>query len=586
MRPAFIGRHSVNLMKNLGSIIALLLFLCACTDQEIDGQVTYKTVGDEMLSRPKPNLIILMADDLGFSDVGAFGGEIDTPNINALAESGVQMTDFYSSLTCAPSRAMLMAGTDNHLIGLGNMAETIADNQIGLAGYETYLNDRVVTLAEILKDRGYNTYMAGKWHLGIEKEQGPAANGFDESFSLLFGGGSHYANGFGPDRHRPKAYYRDNGKLLDKAPEGFFSSAYYTDRIIQNIRDNRNSGKPFFAFLGYTAPHWPLQFPPDYSGKYSETYKVGWQAIRKQRLAKLKARGIVDNTTKMAPATGDWEGLSAGQRAYSAKNMEIYASMVDDMDTHIGRLTTYLKDTGLYENTVIVFLSDNGADSWSNDQGPPAILDWANTFDNSYENAGQKDSFILYGKHWAGVSNTPLKDSKGNTSEGGIRVPMIVHLPQHIRTDSIPGISGVVAGIEDIMPTFLELAGADPEGANPKANQVPITGRSFLSALTKDQNQGDQSSLQARIIGRELWGKRGMRVGNWKLINQAPPTGINEWQLYNLKVDLAEQVDLASVQPEKLKEMLSLWQHYVDSNKVVLPEGKFRIREPGALPAE
>lgn len=537
----------------------------------------------------QPNLIIFMADDLGFSDIGSYGSEIETPNIDALAESGVRLSNFYSSLTCSPSRAMLLSGADNHLIGLGNMAETIADNQIGLPGYETYLNDRVVTIAQALKTNGYHTYMAGKWHLGLEKEKGPAAKGFDRSFGLLLGGASHYDNSFGPDQHRQQALYRDDGKLIDKAPRDFFSSRYYTDRIINNIEENKNSGKPFFAFVGFTAPHWPLQFPPDYKGKYSETYKQGWQAIREARFSRLKAEGIVNDADEMAPGTADWEALSADQQNFSAKTMEIYAAMVDDMDAHVGRLIQYLRANDLYNNTAIVFLSDNGADSWGNDHGPPVVREWANTFDNRYENAGQPSSYILYGKHWANVSNTPFKDAKGNTSEGGIRVPMIVRLPDSMRGESKARINTALAGIEDIMPTFLQLAGAEPL-ANEKpdvnqanGNQVQMTGQSLLPLLLDSNTESQQG---ASSISRELWGKRGVRAGNWKLLHQPPPNGNNEWQLYNVDDDLAEQVDLSAAQPEKMKEMLALWRQYSLRNKVVLPEGGFHIREAEPIPLD
>jgi arylsulfatase len=539
----------------------------------------------------KPNIIVILADDMGYSDIGVYGGEIETPHIDALAASGVRFSNFYSSLTCSPSRAMLMTGADNHLVGLGNMAETIADNQLSLPGYETFLNDRVETLAEALKGKGYRTYMAGKWHLGLEPEMGPAARGFDKSFSLLFGGGSHYDNSYGPDAHRPQAYYRDEGKLLDKAPAGFFSSTFYTDRIIQNIQGDLDSNKPFFAFLGFTAPHWPLQFPPNYDGKYQDTYTAGWDEISAARLQRQKDLGIVDSQTVAAPEATQWSSLNKEQQAYSAKTMEIYASLVDDMDAQIGRLLAYLKESDQYDNTVIVFLSDNGADAWGNVKSPPPIRDWANRFNNSYENAGQPDSYIMYGPDWARVSNTPFKDSKGNTSEGGIRVPLIIHLPERMLGTAIESINSEVTGIEDIMPTLLQVAGADTAASDNQltTDQIRQTGRSILSLLKAadiaDSAEAQASTIQSEaVIGREMWGKRSVRLGDWKIINQPPPTGTGQWQLYNLKDDLAEQIDLATGMPEKLEEMKLVWQQYADRNNVVLPEGGFRIREAGPLP--
>ena len=569
-------------------IAGLILFaLGACSEQVTETAI----VADSDMIQPKgalkqPNLLIVMADDLGYSDLGAFGGEIETPNIDALANSGVQMINFYTSLTCSPSRAMLMAGADNHLVGLGNMDETLADNQLGLPGYEGHLNERVLTLAEALKSGGYNTYMAGKWHLGLEKEQGPAARGFDESFALLFGGASHYENSFGPDGHRTTALYRDNGKLLKSAPAGFFSSNYYTDRIIQNIENGSDGEKPFFAYLSFTAPHWPLQFPPDYSGKYSQTYKEGWHEIRERRMAKLKQLELVPEASNMAPLAADWDALTNEEKLLSAKKMEIYAAMVDDMDANVGRLISYLKSKGVYDNTVVVFLSDNGADSWGNDAAPPAVSNWANKFNNEYENAGQPDSFILYGRHWGNVSNTPFKHSKGNTSEGGIHAPMILRMPAQPENESVPIRSQALSGIEDIMPTFLELAGIDVQTLNTKKNQVPITGNSLLSVITDGHHSSAEKPPGKKVVGREMWAKQGIRVGNWKLINQPPPNGNGDWQLYNLNSDLAEQIDLASAEPQKLTEMLGFWQEYVDRNNVVLPEGGFRVREAGQMPTE
>lgn len=578
----------LNFLKKIVIGGALSLALYACAEQNI-GTNTVAVVDLESkqpeYKAQQPNLLIVMADDLGYSDLGSFGGEIETPNIDALANSGTKMVNFYASLTCSPSRAMLMSGADNHLAGLGNMDETLADNQLGLLGYEGYLNNRVLTLAEALKGGGYRTYMAGKWHLGMTKEKGPAARGFDESFALLFGGASHYDNSFGPDEHRTQALYRDNGKLLKSAPEGFFSSAYYTSRIIENIENGNAKEEPFFAYLAFTAPHWPLQFPPNYNGKYAQTYDVGWQMIRKRRFAKLKELGFVSESSEMAPFAADWNTLTDEEKRLNAKKMEIYAAMVDDMDANVGHLIDYLKSKGLFENTVIVFLSDNGASSWGNDAAPSAVRNWAKNFNNGHENAGQPDSFILYGKQWAEVSSTPYKDSKGNASEGGIRVPMILHMPAMLRNQSSPSKDEALSGIEDIMPTFLELAGVDVEMLNKKDDQVPITGRSFL-AVSDGRVATAEAASDSRVVGRELWGKQGLRAGNWKLINQPAPNGNGDWQLYNLKSDLAEQVDLALAEPQKLSEMLDLWQEYVDRNNVVLPEGEFRVRDVATMPTE
>jgi arylsulfatase len=513
-------------------------------------------------NKKPPNLIIIMADDLGFSDITPYGGEVSTPSLQQLANDGVKFSRFYTSLTCSPSRAMLLTGADNHKVGLGNMAETIADNQIGLPGYETYLNFSTTTLPAELKKRGYNTFMAGKWHLGLEREHSPAARGFDHSFALLFGAASHYQNGFGPDISREKALYRENGQLVEDLPDGFFSSDFYTNRIIENIKADHGSDKPFFAYLAFTAPHWPLQFPPDYQGQYKDIYAQGWQSIRNQRVTRLKELGLLPKDIDYVNLSSDlpnWQSLTESERKLAAKDMEIYAAMVENMDLNIGRLISFLKHSGMYENTAILFLSDNGADSWGAKKVPKAIKSFADTFDNSLDNRGQTNSFVLYGQHWAEVSSTPFRGFKGNTTDGGIRVPAILKLP-----NNQTGLYQQSVGIEDIKSLMLRLS-----------VQPDIDLKKALS-----------SNREVNYLARELWGKAGLVNGSWKLVRLPTPAGTGQWQLFNTVNDPGELNDLAKKQSKKLSEMLMLWQQYIDENKIVLPQGEFKIRAAGLLPKQ
>ncbi|NIO40705.1 MAG: sulfatase-like hydrolase/transferase, partial [Burkholderiales bacterium] len=308
------------------------------------------------------------------------------PNLDNLADQGLILTNFYTGPTCSVSRSMLVSGADNHIAGLGNMAETIADNQLGLPGYEGYLNNRVETIAEVLK--GYRTYLSGKWHLGMRLEQSPSRRGFDQSFSPLYGGGSHFADMAGPDAHRNPLLYRDNGRLINDLPDDFFSTTYYTDRVISQIESGINDGAPFFAFLSYTAPHWPLQAPDDYIDKYKGRYDIGYDVIREGRIAKQKALGIIPTETPEVPRpkpVKPWADLDAEERAFHTRNMEIYAAMVDHMDMSIGRVLNYLRSKGELDDTMVVFLSDNGAEGWNYETAPPPVGRFAATFDNSPE---------------------------------------------------------------------------------------------------------------------------------------------------------------------------------------------------------
>ncbi|MGP3789723.1 arylsulfatase [Pseudomonas sp. B392_1p] len=519
----------------------------------------------------KPNILIIIADDLGYSDLGSFGGEIDTPNLDALASEGVRLTNFQAAPTCSPTRAMLLSGTDNHLAGLGNMGELLQDYQKGQPGYEGYLNDRVASLAEVMQDAGYNTYTVGKWHLGRTEETSPKARGFDRSFILVQGGASHFDDQFAIIAADPKAIYREDGKQVE-APENFFSTEFYTDRIIQNIEADKANGKPFIAVLSYTAPHWPLHAPDEWIDKYKGRYAEGYEAIRQERLERMQSIGLVDAgvtpNTPLATALPTWEQLSDEQRQREARSMEIYAAMVDNMDHHIGRVVDYLRDTGELDNTFILFVSDNGADG-NSPVDLPGNREWLSTgFDNSLENMGRKGSFIGYGAQWAQVSATPLPLFKGFPSGGGINVPAIVSHP------SLKSQAGKLDDnfyhVMDVMPTLLELAGVKHPGNTFRNRDVyPMQGISMLPGL-------HGNAMPERAVGWELFGRRALRKGDWKMIWMGPPYGTAQWQLYNLAVDPVEANDLAKQEPAKLAEMVEEWDAYVKRNNVLLGDMNFK----------
>lgn len=519
----------------------------------------------------KPNFLIIVADDLGYSDLGSFGGEIATPNLDALASEGVRLTNFQAAPTCSPTRSMLLSGTDSHQAGLGNMGELTQDFQKGQPGYEGYLNQRVANLAEVMQDAGYNTYTTGKWHLGRTEELSPKARGFDRSFILVQGGASHFDDQKAIISVDPKAIYREDGKQVE-VPKGFFSSEFYTDRLIDYIEKDKAAGKPFMAVLSYTAPHWPLHAPDQWIDKYQGRYAEGYEALRQQRLKRMQDLGIVPKgvsaNTPMAGGLPTWEQLSEEERQREARSMEVYAAMVDNMDHHIGRLLDYLRQSGKLDNTFVLFMSDNGADG-NSPIDLPGNREWmAKDFDNSLQNMGRKGSYIDYGAQWAQVGATPFPFFKGFTSQGGTTVPVIVSHP------SLKAQAGQLNGqffhVMDVMPTILELAGVKHPGTQFRGREVqPMQGVSMLPGL-------HGQAMPERAVGWELFGRRALRKGDWKMTWMTAPYGTGQWKLYNLAKDPVEAHDLARQEPAKLAELTQEWEAYVQRNNVLLGPVKIK----------
>ncbi len=520
----------------------------------------------EAHAAPRPNILLVVVDDMGYSDVGAFGGEIRTPNVDALAQSGLRITSFYVAPTCSPTRSMLMSGTDNHLAGLGSMKENLAENQRGQPGYEGHINERVVTIATLLRDAGYHTYMAGKWHLGEEIENDPFHRGFEKAYALLQGGASHfddewmmYAN------YTPT--YRENGERVH-VPSGFFSSEFYTDKLIEYI-DGAEDEKPFFAYLAFSAVHDPLHLPDEWLDRYEGRYAAGYEALRSERLKRMKKLGIVPRNTELShllPMIPDWDSLSPDQKRREAKRMELHAGMVENFDHHLGRLFDHLKGKDLYDNTLIIFFSDNGASPAEFHNYSGTTEEWVErNSDNRYENMGRRGSRIGIGLAWSAVSNTPLRNFKGVHSEGGIRVPLIIAGPGVARVGEIhPAFTHVM----DIAPTLLELAGASHATKYKGREVLPMRGKSMLPLL---QGKADFVREDSEPVAWELFGRRALRQGRWKTIWLDSPFGGNDWELFDLSADPSERNDLAETNPEKLFELIQLWEEYADSVGVVLP---------------
>ncbi len=516
----------------------------------------------------RPNLLLIVADDMGYSDIGPFGSEIATPNLDMLAAEGLVMTNFKVGPTCSPTRSMLYSGTDNHRNGLGTMNGMETDEQRGQPGYETYLNDRVVTFMSLLKDSGYHTYMAGKWQQGYREGFYPLDRGFEKAYWLITGGANHFADPKSIFDPGELTYYREGYELQMEYPQNFYSANAHTDKLIEYIDSSKDDGQPFFAMASYTTPHWPLQVPDEYIEKYAGVYDDGYDSIRQARIERQLELGILEPGQTPAPRHPEyaaWEDLSEGMQQREIRRMQVYAGMVDIMDENIGRLVDYLKQQDMYDNTVIIFFSDNGAEG--ND---PGLLGSGSGnirfdgYDNSLENIGRPGSYAIQGPGWAHVSNTPWFLHKGFASEGGISSPLII-----ANSGLIPGgrTSDTFATVLDIFPTFLELAETEHPGDTYRGRDIfSPTGTSMLPFL-----MGESESVHPGdyVYAGELWNRKIVRQGNWKLSWMNEPFGNDGWQLFNLAEDLGEQNDLASSNPEKVAELVSYWEAYKESNGVI-----------------
>jgi len=523
----------------------------------------------------RPNILLVVADDMGFSDLSMYGGEVNTPILDELASQGMIFYNHHTSATCSPTRSMFLTGTDNHLAGLGTMEEVLIPNQVGKPGYEGHLNDQVVTVASLLKDAGYHTYMAGKWHLGEDEGYRPHDRGFEETFTLIQGAGNHYTElSYLPDQ---KSNYFRNGELTN-LPDDFYSSNSYTDLMMDFIDKNHGDEKPLFMYLPYTAPHWPLQAPQEFIQKYDGKYEIGWDNLREQRFEKQKELGIISTDLELPPRDPNisaWDDLTPEEQKVEAKKMAIYSAMIETIDWNVGKIIQYLKDIDEYDNTLVIFFSDNGATLLDIEKDPEEAGDeeeyqkWVeNTFDNSFENMGNSDSFVSYGHGWAQVSNTPLLGYKKLVSEGGIRTPLIIKHPT--LTDGEK--TNVFVSSKEITPTILEIANVEHPGTLYDDRTIhPMLGKSLLPFL-----EGKTSQVYAddEPLGWELFDIRALYYGDHKILYTPPPNGDGMWKLFNISNDPRELVDISTEEPELFEQMIQMYDQYAEEVGVIHPESK------------
>ncbi len=539
----------MSLLRRVSILSVYAAALVACTDIKRD---------------TRPNILLIVADDLGYADLGCSGGDIRTPTIDRLASSGLLFTQFHTAPTCAPTRAMLLSGNNNHVAGMGRQGGAPKGSWIeGKSGYEGFLSDRVVPMPILLQDAGYHTYTVGKWHLGKKPEHSPARKGFERSFNLLQGGGNHY-NSIGILGTDSVSQYSADGVLTDY-PEGKYSTEFYTDKLVEFIRSGNND-KPFFAYAAYTSPHWPLQIPPEFD-RYKGKYDMGYDSLRALRLESLKRTGIISKDHRLPPrleSIKPWSELTPAEKKVESRKMELYAGMLDNLDYHIGRLIQFLADEGLYENTLIIFMSDNGAAAEDFYQTPPYSNFIAPRYNNSLENMGTATSFVSYGPQWAKAGAAPFGYHKGYTTEGGIVAPMIISGAGVVGSGQI---RKEFVTVMDIAPTVLELAKAPYPGSYEAPIVRPMLGESMLSYLL---GKADAVHDSTYVTGLEQGGRAYFRKGKWKIVNVEGPHLENTFQLFNMELDPAETTNLAIHFPNKFNEMIKGWRDYREANGILI----------------
>lgn len=514
--------------------------------------------------QPQPNILLIVADDLGFSDIGPFGSEIQTPVLNQMATEGIRFSNFYVLPNCSPTRSSLLSGNDNHVAGLGIMSEMDypALHRLHLPGYSGALSKQVVTIPELLRTNNYHTYMVGKWHLGEEAGEDPYDRGFEETFILGTGGGSHYPDGkpLAPPQHM---VYTRNGIDVE-LPAGFYSSHNYTDSLIRFIDKNKADQKPFFAYLSYTAVHDPLHAPKEYIEKYKGKFDMGWDSLYNLRLENLKKLGIVKPNIKpwKNPTIPAWKSLPKELQLQYARDMEVYAAMVDYLDMSIGRVFEFLKREGLYENTLIIFMSDNGANGAiaetypGNEDGQ-----YLASFNNTLDNRGLPGSYVVQGPGWAQASSAPFRFFKLFTSEGGIKAPLMVKMPGIMKNAGQWNKSYI--HVTDVMPTLLELTGTSYPSEFKGHTIHPLIGQSITPVL-----RGGELAHPERGMGYEMFEMKAYLKGKWKILRLPVPMGTGEWELFDLENDPGETTDVSAQYPEMKAQLVKAWQEYARENEV------------------
>lgn len=536
----------------------------------------------------KPNMIVIMSDDMGYSDLGCYGGEIETPNLDRLAANGLRYTQFYNTGRCCPTRASLLTGLYAHQAGMGQMT-----SDGGQRGYRGELSRNAVTLAEVLKPAGYRTYMTGKWHVTTQlkpsgdKSNWPLQRGFDRFYGTIIGAGSHFD---------PWTLTRGNNAITPEndpeyQPEQFYYTNAISDHASRYVREHAktHASQPFFMYVSYTAPHWPLHALDKDIMKYKGRYDAGYEVIRETRFKRMKQLGVIRDW-QLSPADAHWKGVEAATREWELRCMEVYAAMVDSMDQGIGRIIESLEATGQLDNTLILYLQDNGGCAETYGRKPPkkpyptdivpmagdelqtTIFPVRTRDGRAIRNGldvmpGPADSYIAYGRNWANISNTPFRQYKASNHEGGIATPLIAHWPKGISARN--ELRHEPGHLIDIMATCVSISGAEYPSRFADHDIPPFEGRCLTDGFAADRN--DQRSLLF-----EHYGAAALRKGSWKLVRAG---STRPWELYDMNKDRTELNDLSKEHPEKLRELAELWEKEAKRTYIhPKPEGKKKVR--------
>ncbi|MBU3714520.1 MAG: arylsulfatase [Ferruginibacter sp.] len=545
----------LHLSKKYNLLITVLMFSLHLSAQKKD---------------TRPNIVLIMVDDLGYSDIGAFGSEINTPNLDKLAFGGLRLSEFYNNSICAPTRASLLTGQYPHKAGVGYF-----DVNLGLPAYQGFLNKESLTLAEVLKSGGYSTLMSGKWHVGGDSLYWPKQRGFDKFYGITKGAANYFdvqPLPFGKTPY-PVTLLEDNTRLFPAD-----NSYYFTDEIgnhaVRFLDEQQKENKPFFLYLAFTAPHWPLQAKPEDIAKYKGRYDEGWDVLRKKRIERQLSGGILSKDQSIAlrdTEVPEWDKLTYDEQQFWKAKMEVYAAMIDNMDQNVGKVVNKLQELKKDENTLIIFISDNGAQGGFNSYNP-----LNRGLVKNIGTVGTAGSFDYQEQNWAYLSNTPLRQYKNNFHEGGFSSPFIAYYPKKIQSGRI---DKGVAHLIDLAPTFYEIASVKyPAIHNGVKTNIPV-GKSLVPVFFNN----DAEVKREEPIFWERAGNRAVRAGKWKIVSTYPSY---IWELYNLDVDRGETKNLAEEYPEIVNQLSVKYFEWADKTGVI-EYSKFKLGNefiPGASP--
>lgn len=509
----------------------------------------------------KINILLIVADDLAYTDISAYGGEIHTPNLDTLSNNGIRFSQFHTAPYCAVTRAMVLTGNNNHIAGMGSQ-----DLRTKVPGYEGQLSNRVVTIPQLLQKEGYRTFIAGKWHLGTSNEANPQNKGFNQSFVMLEGAANHY-NSVGVLREPKISPYTEDGQPA-LWPKDAYSTDYYTDRLLDYIVEANENNQPFFGFAAYTSPHWPLQVDEKHWKKFKGHYSGGYDSLRSERHKRAQEVKLISQLSSIPdrhPEVVPWDQLTKEDQRIEARKMELYAGMVDNLDYNIGRLISKLKALDIYDNTLIIFMSDNGAaaeDFVNHDYFGPYIK---KHFNNVYDNMGKANSYVSYGKPWAEAGSAPFKYFKGYTTEGGMTAPLIISGPM-IRSKNEFNHSFI--SLMDLAPTIYELIDIDYPSQFSNNKVSPLLGASLVPIFSEPQRIIHDDSY---VFALEHRGFAMLRKGEWKLLNINSPLDPSSFKLYNLKSDPGEQIDLKYEHTRVYENLMQEWHKFYQQVGIVSP---------------